>query len=41
MEDKEVILIRPYKVSIMTSLSSKTSFIIDEVENLIKYIKFV
>ena len=25
----------------MTSSSSKTSFIIDEVENLIKYMKFI
>ena len=41
MEDKEVILIRPYKVSTTTSSLSKTSFITDEVENLIKYMKFV
>jgi len=41
VENEEVILIRPYKVSMTTSLSSKTSFIIDEVKNLIKYIKFV
>jgi len=41
MEDKEVILIRPYKVSTMTSSSLKTSFIMDEVKNLIKYMKFV
>ena len=41
MEDKEVILIRPYKVSMVTSSSSKTSFITDEVKNLSKYMKFV
>jgi len=41
VEDKEVILVRPYEVSMMTSSSLKTSFITDEVENLIKYMKFV
>ena len=41
MEDKKVILIRPYKISTATSSSSKTSFIMDEVENLVKYMKFV
>ena len=41
VEDKEVILVRPYEVSMITSLSLKTSFIMDEVENLIKYMKFV
>ena len=41
IEDKEVILIKPYKVSTTTSSSSQTSFIMDEVENLYKYIKFV
>ena len=41
VEDKEVILIKPYEVSTTTSSSSQTSFIIDEVENLLKYIKFV
>jgi len=41
VEDKEVILIRPYKVSMATSSSSKTSFITDEVKNLSKYMKFV
>jgi len=40
VEDEEVILIKPYKVSMITSLSS-TSFITDEVENLLKYMKFV
>ena len=42
VEDEEVILIKPYKVSTtMSSLSSKTSFIIDKVENFLKYMKFV
>jgi len=42
VKDKEVILIKPYKVSMMISLSSsQTSFITDEVENLLKYMKFV
>jgi len=40
VEDEEVILIKPYKVSMITS-SSSTSFITDEVENLLKYMKFV
>jgi len=41
VEDEEVILVKPYEVSTATSSSSKTSFIIDEVKNLIKYMKFV
>ena len=41
IEDKEVILVKPYKVSMTTSSSSSTSFITDEVENLLKYMKFV
>ena len=42
VEDKEVILIKLYEVSTTTSSSSsQTSFIIDEVENLLKYMKFV
>ena len=41
VEDKEVILVRPYKVSTATSSSLKTSFITDKVKNLIKYMKFV
>ena len=40
VEDEEVILIRPYKVDESTSIT-KSSFIDDEVENLIKYIKFI
>ena len=42
VEDEEVILIKPYEVSTtISSSSSQTSFIIDEVENLLKYMKFV
>jgi len=42
VEDKEVILIKPYKVSSLTSISThSTSFIEEEIENLIKYMKFV
>jgi len=40
IENEEVILVRLYEVSTTTS-SSTTSFIMDEVENLLKYIKFV
>ena len=42
VEDEEVILIKPYKISSSTSISThSTSFIDKEIENLIKYIKFV
>jgi len=42
VEDEEVILIKPYEVSTMTSSSSlQISFITDKVENLFKYMKFV
>jgi len=40
VEDKEVILIKPYEVS-MTTSSSNTSFITDKVEHLLKHMKFV
>ena len=40
VEDKEVILIKPYEVSTTTS-SSSTSFITDEVEYLLKHMKFI
>ena len=40
MKDEEVILIKPYKVDELTSMT-KSSFINDEVENLIKYMKFI
>ena len=41
VENEEVILVRLYKVSSTTSSLSGTSFIIDKVENLLKYVKFV
>ena len=41
VEDKEVILVKPYEVSTTTSFSSSTCFITDEVKNLLKYMKFV
>ena len=41
VEDEEVILVKPYKVSMTTSSSSHTSFIMDEVKNLFKHMKFV
>jgi len=43
VEDEEVILIKPYEISttIFSLSSSQTSFIIDKVENLLKYMKFV
>ena len=42
IKDKEVILIKPYEVSTtMSSSSSQTRFITDEVKNLLKYMKFV
>ena len=46
IEDKEVILIKSYKISNSisfksTSLTIQSSFITDEVNNLFKYIKFV
>jgi len=40
VKDEEVILIKLYEVSTTTS-SSSTSFIMDEVEHLLKYMKFV
>ena len=41
VEDEEVILVKPYKVSTITSSSSRMSFIMDKVKNLFKYMKFV
>ena len=42
IKEKEVILIKPYKVSESTMmLLAQTSFIMDEVENLFKYMKFI
>ena len=41
VENEEVILVYPYEISSMTSLSSTTSFITDEIKNLIRHMKFV
>ena len=41
IENEEVILVHLYEVSSTTTSSSTISFIIDEVENLAKYMKFV
>ena len=40
-EDEEVILVKSYKVSMITSSLSRTSFITDEIKNLLKYMKFI
>ena len=43
IEDEEVILVKPYEISQSKSstLLSTTSFITDEVKNLLKYMKFI
>ena len=41
IEDEEVISIKSYKISNLTSLTSQSSFITEEVDNLFKYMKFV
>ena len=41
IEDKEVILIKPYKESKMISKTTKLSFIHEEIKNLKQYIKFI
>ena len=41
VENEEVILVYPYEISSMTSSSSTTSFITDEIKNLIRHMKFV
>jgi len=41
VKDEEVILIKPYKVSKSTSSTMKSSFIDNEIDNLIKYMKFI
>ena len=42
VENEEVILIKPYEISSLTSISThSTSFIDEEIKNLIKYMKFV
>jgi len=41
IENEEIILVQPYQTSSMTTSSSATSFISDEINNLEKYMKFV
>jgi len=41
VEDEEVILIKPYKISRSTSSIPTLSFIDDEVNNIMKYMKFI
>jgi len=41
VEDEEVILIKPYKISKSTSSSTTSSFIDDKVNSLMKYMKFI
>ena len=42
IEEKEVILVKPYEVSkSSSSMTSTTSFITEEVKNLLKYMKFI
>jgi len=41
VKDEEVILIKLYKVSELTLSTTQSSFITDEVDNLIKYMKFI
>ena len=42
VEEDKVILIKPYEVSESSSMTmTKSSFISDEVENLMKYMKFI
>jgi len=41
VEDEEVILIKLYKISGSTSSTPTLSFIDDEVNNIMKYIKFI
>ena len=42
IEEEEVILVKPYKVSKSSSLMIlTTSFTTEEVENLLKYMKFI
>jgi len=41
VKDDEVILIKPYEISMTTFSFSQTSFITNEVENLFKYMKFI
>jgi len=41
VENEEVILIKPYEISKSTSSTTTLSFIDNEVNNLMKYMKFI
>ena len=41
VENEEIILVRPYEVSLTTTSLSRTSFITNEIKNLTKYMKFI
>ena len=41
VEKEEVILVRLYEIPELTSSSTKSSFINNEVNNLLKYMKFI
>jgi len=41
IKDKEVIFIKPYEVDSSTSLTQSSSFINKEIDNLLKYMKFI
>ena len=41
IKDEEVILIKPYEVSKLMSSTTTSSFINNEVKNLLKYMKFI
>ena len=41
IENEEVILVCPYKISLTITSSSRISFITDEIKNLTKYMKFM
>ena len=41
VEDKEVILIKPYEVAESAPSTKSSSFIDEEINNLFKYMKFV
>ena len=41
IEDKEIILIKPYEVSKLIFSTTQSSFITDKVKNLLKHMKFI
>ena len=41
IKEDEVIPIKPYEVATSVSVTTKSSFIDNEIENLLKYMKFI